>query len=345
MNLIELSSSWLQKTDYSKSIQVRTKDVIHRFLLYTDSLPDSFFESSGLTRSTVSGTIKDIGAQLDSLLNEYLDGDIVHAIEIASNLLSHIPLSTIKDASHFFRARPNETGFLYTKDEMFHIPYELRYKITNQRYSVSGLPCLYLGSSIYLCWEELERPDYQKCNFCLFKNINPLWVFDIRIPSALSSIQDIYRVCLALASSLKTQKDHTFKLEYIIPQCLLHAITTAPQYAHDGIGICYYSVQFLYQESSPFIIDFDTEEIVSRYYNVVIPAQCPKKKGLSPLLKRMFIQSPSMSLMYRYLMNSKTPKHFIKTVDNYGDTQFGLLEDYLRCFIEVKAVANRDTTE
>lgn len=345
MNLIELSSNWLQKTDYSKSIQVRTKDVIHRFLTHVESLQDSYFEAIGITKSETKETIKAIGEKLDALLNRYLDGNIVNAIEIARELLTSIPLSSIKEESLFYRARPNETGFLYTKNEMFHIPYELRYKIANQRYSVSGLPCLYLGSSVYLCWEELERPDYQKCNFCLFKNTTPLWVFDIRIPPELSSKEDIFRVCLALASSLKTQKDHAFKLEYIIPQCLLHAITTTPTYAHDGIGICYYSVQFLYQESSPFIIDFDVEEIVSRYYNIVIPAQSPKKTGLSPLLKTMFIQSPSMSLMYRYLMNSSTPIKFTKTIDNYGETQFGLLEDYLRYFIELKARANRDTTE
>ena len=336
---------WLQKTDYSKSIQDRTKDVLYRFLKYTSSLEETVFESFGASKEDVLGTINTIRDQLDTLLNRYLDGDIVGAIDLAHSLLSCIPLSSIEANSYFYRARPNETGFLYTKDEMFHIPYELRYKITNQRYSISGLPCLYLGSSIYLCWEELERPDYQKCNFCAFNNINPLWIFDIRIPPALSSKEDIYRICLALACSLKTQKDHTFKLEYIIPQCLLHAITTEPRYAHDGVGICYYSVQFLYQESSPFIIDFDLEGIVSRYYNIVIPAQSTKKKGLSPLLRSMFIQSPSMSLMYRYLMNSQAPKQILKTIDNYAGTQFGLLENYVRCFVEVKKHANRDTTE
>jgi hypothetical protein len=31
--------------------------------------------------------------------------------------------------------------------------------VENRRYSVAGLPCLYLGSSLWICWEELGRPE------------------------------------------------------------------------------------------------------------------------------------------------------------------------------------------
>ena len=196
------------KTDYSKSIQVRTKDVIHRFNKYVNGLQESVFETFGITKASASQIVEETGKQLDDLLNSYLNGNIIAAINIAYHLLFKIKLSSIKSNTNFYRARDNNTGFLYTKEEMFHIPYELRHKVTNQRYSVSGLPCLYLGSSTYLCWEELERPDYLKCNFCLLRNYGPLWVFDLRIPPELSSIEDIYRVCLALASSLKSQKEH-----------------------------------------------------------------------------------------------------------------------------------------
>ena len=165
MNLIRSSSEWLMKTDYSKSIQVRTKDVIHRFNKYVNGLQESVFETFGITKVSASQIVEETGKQLDDLLNSYLNGNIIAAIKIAYHLLFKIKLSSIKSNTNFYRARDNNTGFLYTKEEMFHIPYELRHKVTNQRYSVSGLPCLYLGSSTYLCWEELERPDYLKCNF------------------------------------------------------------------------------------------------------------------------------------------------------------------------------------
>lgn len=344
MNLIKLSSEWLQKTDYSKSIQVRTKDVIYRFLKFVQTLPDSSFNSITGGKTVVIETIQGIYSSIESLLNGYLDGNLSEAIEIARGLMTNIPLSQLTECQLFYRARGNDTGFLYKKEEMFHIPYELRHKIKNQRYSVSGLPCLYLGSSTYLCWEELERPEFQKCNFCLLESDRALYVFDLRIPSEFKDLADVYRICLALACSLKTQRDHEFKLEYIVPQCLLYAITTTPCYAHDGVGICYYSVRFLYQESSAFILDFDLDELVSRFINVVIPAQSPRKKGQSELLKRMFLQTPSMSLMYRYLLNSAVPKKYVNTVDGYGNSQFGLLEDYLRYSLEVIKKANSDNS-
>ncbi|WP_052675768.1 hypothetical protein [Paenibacillus sp. IHBB 10380] len=51
-----------------------------------------------------------------------------------------------------------------TRQEMFHIPFELKGRAATQRYSIPGLPSLYLGSSCYICWEELHRPDLNTVN-------------------------------------------------------------------------------------------------------------------------------------------------------------------------------------
>jgi hypothetical protein len=45
-----------------------------------------------------------------------------------------------------------------TREEMFHVPFELRHKIAPQRYSIPGLPSLYLGGSLYTCWVEMRQP-------------------------------------------------------------------------------------------------------------------------------------------------------------------------------------------
>ncbi len=45
------------------------------------------------------------------------------------------------------------------KGHLFHIPFEARHKVREQRYSVAGLPSLYLGGSTHLCWRELGEPD------------------------------------------------------------------------------------------------------------------------------------------------------------------------------------------
>ena len=62
------------------------------------------------------------------------------------------------------------TGSLdpYSRKKLFHIPFELRHIVATQRYSIPGLPCLYLGSSLWACWEELGRPDFNKLHVARF---------------------------------------------------------------------------------------------------------------------------------------------------------------------------------
>ena len=61
----------------------------------------------------------------------------------------------------FFRARKISRLTRPTRRDLFHVPFEEREKLASQRYSIPGVPCLYLGSSAYVCWEELGRPEFQ----------------------------------------------------------------------------------------------------------------------------------------------------------------------------------------
>ena len=44
------------------------------------------------------------------------------------------------------------------KEGMFHIPFELRHKVQDNRFSIHGIPSVYLGQSIYDCYMELGCP-------------------------------------------------------------------------------------------------------------------------------------------------------------------------------------------
>nr|WP_320011487.1 hypothetical protein [uncultured Desulfobulbus sp.] len=57
-----------------------------------------------------------------------------------------------------YRVRKSETH-LNSRDEIFHVPFNKRHLIKPQRYSIAGLPCLYLGSSLYVCWQEMGKPN------------------------------------------------------------------------------------------------------------------------------------------------------------------------------------------
>lgn len=43
------------------------------------------------------------------------------------------------------------------RKRVFHFPFNMRSKMSTQRYSIPGFPCLYLGTSLELCCMELEK--------------------------------------------------------------------------------------------------------------------------------------------------------------------------------------------
>jgi hypothetical protein len=65
------------------------------------------------------------------------------------------PISYIK---LFFRGRPTDNFDTKDSKEFFHIPFSKRELISHQRFSVSGQPMLYLGSSLPTVLKELDKP-------------------------------------------------------------------------------------------------------------------------------------------------------------------------------------------
>jgi hypothetical protein len=145
-------------------------------------------------------------------------------------LLKMIELYTIAQNDCFFRMRTSE----YKKDiisykEMFHIPLDKRGVVKTQRYSMPGYPCLYLGKSIYGCWEEMDRPAIDKCMVSYLINSKELKLFDLRVPSKTlwdSNIDRVLRIFpLIIACMIPIiNREDTYKPEYIIPQLLTEFI-------------------------------------------------------------------------------------------------------------------------
>ena len=44
-----------------------------------------------------------------------------------------------------------------SKEKMFHVPFNMREKVSSARFSIPGFPCLYLGTSLEVCWNEIKR--------------------------------------------------------------------------------------------------------------------------------------------------------------------------------------------
>lgn len=126
--------------------------------------------------------------QINTITQYYFEGKLSKAYELFAKLVSHLEqylLQKDKNAviggidDRLFKARPKlEKG--YDIENMFHVPFELRYNIPSNRFSLSGLPCLYLSNSIYTCWEELDRPFFSQMAFSRLKPIertSNIWIY------------------------------------------------------------------------------------------------------------------------------------------------------------------------
>jgi hypothetical protein len=158
-----------------------------------------------------------------------------------------------------YRMRLNKvaaTSATLSGKDLFHVPFEIRHRVQNQRYSIAGLPCLYLGSSTWVCWEELGRPDLDSIFVSRFRIVEDIRVLDFQFPPrtawvvfqhAISELRGLYPVAAAelrnrfddgfvgsyigfwpliAACSIKREsRDGAFYPQYIVPQLLLQWVT------------------------------------------------------------------------------------------------------------------------
>lgn len=236
-----------------------------------------------------------------------------------------------------FRMRSIENQYLLSAKELNHIPFNKRDNISNQRFSLSGFPCLYLGTSIYVCWEELMRPNINTANVASFLTREPLNLicFDYWGIENISDEQLIYRTFFKIATSM-TRKDNTsrkFKREYIIPQAILHSMIKWNSNNDQTFeGIAYLSSHY------------DREELLynsaHRLLNIVIPTKPHREIEYSNAsdsycehIHELFEQQGPISLNIFNILRpeySYIPDEDSSEYDPYTDSELYRLESYLR---------------
>lgn len=334
MNLISQTRKWLSDKN------TNWESVLYAFM---DSLKDGSIPSEGFDVTKATEEVQSVMDCIHTIIDSYHSGKTIGALNKTIQLLYDDFYIEVPVGTPLFRARGNETGFLYQKDEMFHIPFEKRYLVGNQRYSVSGLPCLYLGGSPYVCWEELGRPDYQKCNFSGFKTKKTVYVYDFCLPHQLKSLNDVKRAALILACNIPADPKHVFKDEYILPQCVFQAIVekhynNGESFNEDFIfGIRYYSTHYLKGDMDIFSLDDENEASKNRFVNYIFPSISSSLSGLSKYLLRVFEYTAPKSIMH---MSIKDTTFAIggSGDDEYGNSSFGAIDDALRKELKVDRI-------
>lgn len=123
------------------------------------------------------------------------------------------------------------------REYMLHIPFNKRQLVTTQRFSIPGVPCLYLGQSLLTVWEELNRPTLDNLFVSRFELDKDIKVLDLALnwfdlesnkesltPKLIRTylLNNILRIACHIHV---TENNRSFKSEYIIPQLVFIAIS------------------------------------------------------------------------------------------------------------------------
>lgn len=144
----------------------------------------------------------------------------------------------------FYRAR---TDYFLDYKEMYHIPLDKRDLVGTERFSVPGIPCFYMGASIYDVWLEMGRPAYSDFNVSAIKltesgkklqilnlTANPYLLLGVNsvsgnvgeIENNVSLVRSLLRIYpLVIATSIRNKTPRgKFRSDYIISHLIMMSI-------------------------------------------------------------------------------------------------------------------------
>lgn len=267
--------------------------LFNHYIKRLETLPNDNKQSYFTIRADME-RIKRVTGLLLKTITYYLNGFPAKSFavfETAMQLLSQTPLRVYQksvfemfdDSNSYnlnlFRAVKVGDNKPYPRCRVFHTPYNLRSKVSTNRYSIAGYPSLYLGTSLELCCKEINvDPNKELTIASLFKlersieytNTN-VRVIELGLkPQDFLNLRnnnethrryisnDLIKDCnvrsafllwyplIAACSFIRTNKSDPFAAEYIIPQLLMQWVRSEIDQSGYGdydqlIGIRYFS--------------------------------------------------------------------------------------------------------
>ncbi|PNU77007.1 hypothetical protein, partial [Salmonella enterica] len=269
IELEKLFDNILRKSSIRPPIEVgKNNDLISDFHSkcekFKGCLKEYLTNNDKILAHRVRSRLKVIQSLQDGIINClecFLTGDIKSAYDCFELMLKPqfisrhiknicIPLTEMCNSQRpLFRVRKSDRP-LSTRKDIFHIPFNQRHLVRAQRYSVAGLPCLYLGTSLYICWREMDKPDFDKLYISSFitdkeddksllLNLSADFLYKTRLflkrknapkpiekysTSTMLSYLALWPLILA-CNYLKKHNDASFIQEYIIPNLLMQWIS------------------------------------------------------------------------------------------------------------------------
>lgn len=203
--------------------------------------------------------IKKYSSKVKESLRLYYDGSISKAHTMIRNLVKGcandaLAVNTITNSEafpgvkgteiQFFRARLSDDAKAFKAKDMLHLPLSMRGKTGNYRFSIPGIPSLYLGNSSYACWIELGCPPEYKFNVAPVVLEENQKIFNLAVMSRnwwkldeleVSKVHCWLKLLILMMATSYTVKEsgRIFKSEYIVSQSIMLA---CKELGYDGVA-------------------------------------------------------------------------------------------------------------
>jgi len=314
MNLIDLLNSDAADLPFTGDSDVE-QQLRDRFDAYfqeasklstSDTLNASFLAAFRDSKNLADAVVAALGHWLDAkpdIALQTLDAGLLPLNSQVGQLTSREVGSA--STGPMFRARVADLGARLGLAQMFHIPFDMRDRVATQRYSFPGLPCLYVGRSLYVCWEELARPDLHE--FWVSKLVvaptQVIRVLDFGYrpasvaagldhtlagraggidPSMAAAYAALWPLIAGCSIKRNPSRKRSFVVEYVVPQLLLRWLVRRMRSEEEGEldGIRYFSTH---------VAD---HAVGVAGMNYVFPAQKRSSAGFCSQLQAKFHMTP-----------------------------------------------------
>jgi hypothetical protein len=337
----------LERTANDDDFEQFLKQVFARYLAAFDLLQSSDSLTQGIKERRPKAERLCVAVQ--TAVREYLAGSPHAAFEVIDkalaskdlrDLIGNLRTNDVEKSSplqEMYRIRAIHEPGIYRRKDIFHVPFELRHRVQRQRYSIPGLPCLYLGATLFACWDELQRPPFHTLYAARFKAADGARIsildFSARPRDSAQFADQVNRnfggdffvhgarlwsraICwplMAACSVRRLHHDAPFIAEYIVPHLMLEWVARPNADGNRLDGIAYFSVRT--DPEYPYPCD--------PFVNLVFPVQQQQPRGYCPVLQQKFVMTEPGAWQ---LLESAQDLGMGKTT--HGDAQVFLVPDF-----------------
>lgn len=254
----------------------------------------------------------------------------------------------------FYRVRTkdneDEKTIIETKEDILHLPFKMRDRAGDMRFSRKGMPCLYLGTTTYICskecmWDSAKEKmyasvfvpnDYGEKLKVLNLTISPALINGLhykilgeegtKIRKLQNSMLQIFPLIIATSFSIEHSSNEKDKYEYYISQALMRVINRCKI-----DGIAYLSMkgenEFQYPQGVNLALPACDISEKKQYSKI-----CEGFNISNPILfdkQEKYTKSSFINKTFNKVRHNKEKKFLGKDSEWYGDTEFGKFDNYL----------------